>query len=286
MTGFDKRITPARPDLAAAHLKGQVEAARFAGGRLLRVAEEVIDVRPEPNPEASLDTQALFGEDVMVYEDHEGWAWGQLLRDGYVGYFPANALRPPGPAATHRVAVPRSFAWPGASIKLPVVTALPLGARLALASTQGEFGRLADGSFVLLRHLAALDAPATDFAGVAEQFLHVPYLWGGKTSLGLDCSGLVQMSLDAAGIAAPRDSDMLVAAIGQPVEITEDFAGLARGDLMFWRGHCGIMQDSATLLHANGHHMQVVSEPLQAAAARLLAKSYGAVTAIRRIAGR
>ena len=283
MTGFDKRITPARPDLAAAHLKGRVEAGCFVEGRLLRVIEEVIGVRPEPNPEASLDTQALFGEDVMVYEDHEGWAWGQLLRDGYVGYFPANALRAPGPAPTHRVAVPRSFAWPGVNIKLPVVTALPLGARLAVREMLGEFGRLADGSFVLLRHLALLDAPIHDFVSVAEQFLHVPYLWGGKTSLGLDCSGLLQVSLDAAGINAPRDSDMLLAAIGQPLEITPDHSGLVRGDLLFWRGHCGIMRDGKNLLHANGYHMQVASEPLHQASARILANSYGPVTAVKRL---
>ena len=283
MPRLDPRLTPARQDLAAEHLRGQVEAAQFVTGRRMRVIEEVIDLRSRPNPEAGVDTQALYGEEVMVYEDHEGWAWGQLLADEYVGYMPANALRAPGAAATHRVSVPRSFAYPGASMKLPVVTALPLGARVSIVETQGDFSRSADNGFIFSRHLAGVTDFAPDFVGIAELFLNVPYLWGGKTSLGLDCSGLIQIALHAAGVAMPRDSDMLQAAFGAAIEIGDDFGGLRRGDLVFWKGHCGIMRDAQTLLHANGHHMMVASEPLRGAADRILAKSYGPVTGVRRM---
>ena len=248
----------------------------------MRVIEEVIGLRREPSQEASLDTQALHGEAVMVYEDHEGWAWGQLLQDNYVGYFPANALRPPGPAPTHFVAVPRSFAWPGPSIKLPVLSALPLGARVSVLEKTGNFAKLADGSFAFSPHLAPLAKPLADFVAVAEQFLHVPYLWGGKTSQGLDCSGLAQIALQASGVAAPRDSDMLEGFFGAPLPVQPDFPSLRRGDLVFWRGHVGVMQDAERLLHANGHHMMVVSEPLSEARSRILAKSHGPVTSVRR----
>ena len=156
MPRLDPRLTPARQDLAAEHLRGQVEAAQFVTGRRMRVIEEVIDLRSRPNPEAGVDTQALYGEEVMVYEDHEGWAWGQLLADEYVGYMPANALRAPGAAATHRVSVPRSFAYPGASMKLPVVTALPLGARVSIVETQGDFSRSADNGFIVTYTLRQL----------------------------------------------------------------------------------------------------------------------------------
>ena len=283
MPRLDPRLIPARPDLAAGHLRGQVEAAQFVTGRRMRVIEEVIDLRSRPNPEAGVDTQALYGEEVMVYEDHEGWAWGQLLADQYVGYMPANALRALGAVATHRVSVPRSFAYPRASMKLPVVTALPLGARISIVETQGDFSRSADNGFIFSRHLAPVTECAPDFVGIAEMFLHVPYLWGGKTSLGLDCSGLAQIALAAAGVAMPRDSDMLQAAFGAAIEIGDDFDGLQRGDLVFWKGHCGIMRDAQTLLHANGHHMMVASEPLRGAADRILAKSYGPVTGVRRM---
>ena len=284
MKQLDPRLTPARPDLAALHLEGQVEAAHFVAGQKMRVREEVIGLRGEPSQEARLQTQALYGEDVMVYEDHEGWAWCQLLRDGYVGYCPANALGFADAAISHRVAVPRTFAWPGASIKHPILCALPLGARLSVVERRGEFGVLDSGGFVLLRHLVEINAFAPDFVAIAEQFLHVPYLWGGKTSLGLDCSGLVQICLDAAGIPAPRDSDLLEAAMGETLEIGEDPARLRRGDLVFWRGHVGFMQDAATLLHANGHHMLVVSEPLRVARDRILANSDGTMTSVRRLA--
>ncbi len=284
MTQYDLRLTPARPDLAALHLKGQVAAASFVAGRRMRVREEVIGLRGDPSPEASLQTQALYGEDVMVYEDHEGWAWCQLLRDGYVGYCPANALGSADAALTHRVAVPRSFVWPGASIKHPVLLALPLGARLSLVEKRGEFGVLAEGGFIQLKHVSQIDAFAFDFVASAEQFMHVPYLWGGKTSMGLDCSGLVQVSLDAAGLYAPRDSDMLETALGEPLAVGDDLAGLQRGDLVFWRGHVGIMQDGERVLHANGHHMMVASEPLREARDRILAKSYGPITSFRRLA--
>ncbi|MDJ1157609.1 NlpC/P60 family protein [Chelatococcus sp. SYSU_G07232] len=282
-TTLDRRLTAARSDLAAEALRGLVDAPRYAQGFLRRVVDPVADLRREPRPDAPLDTQALAGEAVTVYDEHEGWAWGQLAGDGYVGYLPAAALGPADPAPTHRVTVQRTFVYPGPSIKLPPLAAVSVNSGFAVARTEGDFAVLATGGFVYAAHLSPLDTEAPDFVAVAERFLGVPYLWGGKTSLGIDCSGLVQVALAAAGIAAPRDSDMQEAGLGRPMDIAPDLAGLKRGDLVFWKSHVGIMLDAVRLLHANGHHMLVVAEPLAEAATRILARNGGPITSVRRL---
>lgn len=275
---LDRRVTAARPDLAAAALAGRVDAARFVEGVRRRVVASVAPMRRAPADSAALDTEALYGEDVVVYEEQAGWAWAQLERDGYVGFLPTAALGAPE-AADHRLAVPRSFAYPGPSIKLPPVMALPLGARFRIVVREGDFGVTSEGWHVYAAHLAPLAAKAPDFVAVAESFLNAPYLWGGRTWLGIDCSGLIQTALREAGIEAPRDSDMQEAALGAPVAFDATLAGLERGDLVFWKGHVGVMRDPQTLLHANGAAMRVTSEPLRAARER----TSGPVTSIRRL---
>ncbi len=213
MRGFDPRLTPARPDLAAKALEGKVEAARYAEGRLYEVIEPQAPLRTAPAPDAALATEALKGERVTIYDTNaEGWAWGQLVADGYVGWLPANALVPPGPEPTHKVIAIRTLAFPGPSIKLPPLEALPLGASVAVARMDGRMAVTRSGAWVPASHLAPLESREDDFVGVAERFIGVPYLWGGKTALGLDCSGLVQVALTACGISCPRDSDMQEAA--------------------------------------------------------------------------
>jgi cell wall-associated NlpC family hydrolase len=277
---FDPRLTPARPDLAAAHLAGQVQAARFVEGTGFEVFDSLAPVRRSPAPDAALETEALKGERVTIYdEDGEGWGWGQLQSDGYVGWLPMNALRAPGAPPTHKVAALRTILFPGRSIKAQPVEGLPLGCRLAVTGVDGELARLASGGFVPARHLAPLDAAAPDFVAVAERFIGVPYLWGGKTSLGIDCSGLVQVALTACGIACPRDSDMQ-RALGTAVE-QSDLAGLRRGDLVFWNGHVAVMRDAHTLLHANAFHMAVAAEPVREAVARISAAGSEVVTVKR-----
>jgi hypothetical protein len=283
MTDFDPRLTPARPDLAAAYLRGQVAADAYIDGRALQVCVGTADLRHAPAPDAPLDTQALFGEKVMLYEDHEGWGWVQLARDGYVGYISMAALAEGQIKPTHQVTVNRSFVYPGPDLKFSARDALPLGASVRGGATQGGFAQIGDAAFVFANHLLAREGSQTDFVAVAEKLLHAPYLWGGKTSLGIDCSGLVQISLDAAGIDAPRDTDLQEQALGLPIAVDPDLAGLRRGDLVFWRGHVGIMRDETTLLHANAHHMLVASEPLRVARDRTLAKTSQPISAIKRL---
>jgi hypothetical protein len=282
LSPFDRRLTPARADLAAAHLKGLVEAERFAEGRLMHVIAEVLDLRPRADPDAAIDTQALYGEEVMLYDDEEGWGWVQLQRDQYVGYLPMQALAEGANAATHRLNVNRSFIYPGANMKLPVMGALPLNAALHVVASEGDFLRLARGGFVFAAHAAPFNTCESDFVTVAERLLNVPYLWGGKSAAGIDCSGLVQISLAAAGRAAPRDTDLQEKHLGTPLAFDDSLPGLQRGDIVFWKGHVGIMRDAHELLHANAHHMQVASEPLAEAVARIKAKG-AAITSIKRL---
>ncbi|MGH6829736.1 MAG: NlpC/P60 family protein [Methylocella sp.] len=284
MKKYDPRLTPARPDLAAAQLRGKVEAADYVEGRALRVCVSTADLRNAPAPDAPLDTQALIGEEVTLYEDHEGWGWVQLARDGYVGYMSMAALADAQIKPTHRVTVNRSFVYPGPDLKLSARDALPLGASVCVRATKGGFAQIDDAAFVFAGHLLPSGESQKDFVAVAERLLHAPYLWGGKTSLGIDCSGLVQISLDAAGIDAPRDTDLQEQALGLPIAVDTDLAGLQRGDLVFWRGHVGIMRDETTLLHANAHHMLVASEPLRMVRDRNLAKTSQPISAIKRLA--
>ena len=276
---FDPRITPARPDLAAKHLEGKVAAARFVEGQEREVIDAQAPVRRAPRPDAEQMTEALMGERVTVYElDDDGWAWGQLEADGYVGYMPASALIAPRAAPTHRVAALRTLAFPGPSIKLPPVATPPLGARLSVLREQERFA-VATVGYVPAGHLAPRDRAETDFVAVAERFLGTPYLWGGKTNLGLDCSALVQVALNACGIACPRDSDMQERAVGA---LVTSLSTLERGDLVFWRGHVAIVHDASTLLHANAFAMAVTIEPITAALARIRAAGSD-VTSVRRL---
>lgn len=280
---YDRRVTPFRPDLADERLRGRVEAERFCAGSTLRVVAPAAPVRRHPSPDAPLDTEALMGEAVTVYDEQEGFAWGQLHGDGYVGYLPAAALAAPGPAPTHRVGVLRTFRYPGPNLKLPPEDFVSLNARVAVVARDGDFAHLDVGGYLYAPHLAALESREPDFVAVAERFLHTPYLWGGRTSLGLDCSGLVQTVLQAAGMNAPRDSDMQEDELGEAVALGRNLSGLRRGDFVFWKAHVGIMLDAVRLLHANGHHMTTTIEPLALAEARIRGKTGGSITAVKRL---
>jgi len=263
----DPRLTPAREDLAAKHLEGLVKAKRFVAGESFEIVEPIAPVRERPSSDATLLTEALKGERVTIYDrDAEGWAWGQLDGDGYVGWLPDRALARPADTPTHRIVAIRTFAFPGPSIKLPPRETLMLGALINVVRDDADFAVTREGFHVPRRHVAGIGDTEADFVGVAERFVGTPYLWGGKSSLGIDCSGLVQLSLQAAGLACPRDSDMQLDALGRPLDAAD---APQRGDLLFWKGHVAIARDADTIVHANAFHMSTVIEDRRAALTRI-----------------
>jgi cell wall-associated NlpC family hydrolase len=272
---IDRRRTPARPDLAAAHLKDQVAAERYAEATPLAVSVPLAPLTAQPDGEARLENQLLYGEPFAAYETAGGWAWGQAERDGYVGYVPHACLLLAGPARTHRVAQPMTLVYPAPVLKTRPIGWLSYGALVRIEGVETGFDALSTGGFVPAPHLAPRDALAEDWVTEAERFLGAPYLWGGRAATGLDCSALVQLALHAAGRDCPRDSDMQAAELGHTLA---PGTTPARGDLMFWKGHVGIMLDQARMLHANGHHVAVSIEPLNTAIARILSAGEGPVT--------
>ena len=270
----DRRVTPARPDLAAAHLKGAVDAPRFAEGEKFSVAVGRTSLKMRPAEDAAQDSELLFGESFTIYDRTKGWAWGQAAGDLYVGYVRADSLDDPM-ASSLRVSTLMAPVFPAADLKTPVRDMLPMNAVVPVLGRDGDYVNIGRG-FVHQRHLT-LEAEK-DFVSIAERFVGAPYVWGGKTVAGLDCSGLIQTALQAVGKAAPRDTDMMEKALGDAVPLS----AVRRGDLVFWKGHMGVMLDEARLLHANAFHMAVAIEPLSEAVARI-EKAAGPVTAIKRL---
>jgi cell wall-associated NlpC family hydrolase len=278
----DPRLTAARGDLAAKYLEGKVEATRFVTGEEFEIADAIAPLRRASSSDAELMTQALKGERVTVYDrNSEGWAWGQLNSDGYVGWLPDGAFSKPTGPPTHKVTALLTFAFPGPSIKLPPVETLAMGASLIVLRQQGSFAVTREGWYLPRQHLDPIDHRAPDFVAIAERFVGAPYLWGGKSSLGIDCSGLVQVSLTAAGTGCPRDSDMQQDGLGRELN-PQEAKTLRRGDLIFWKGHVAIARDADTILHANAHHMMTAIERTQDVFARSKAAG-NEVTAIKRL---
>jgi cell wall-associated NlpC family hydrolase len=264
----DPRRHAYREDLAAESLRDHVKAPRYVTGEARQLEVPVLPLRRQPRFDAILDTEALFGETLTVLDEREGWAWVQLARDGYVGYMPSEGLSAALRTPTHKVAALRTYVYPEPDFKRPPLALLSMNALLSAAAIEGKFLMLESGGFVVAAHTRRVDETAADPVSVGLSFVGTPYLWGGRTSLGLDCSGLVQLANEAAGVPCPRDADMQAAELGHPLAPN---SALARGDLVFWDGHVGIMTSAADVLHASAEHMAVVIEPLAEAKARIAA---------------
>jgi hypothetical protein len=281
MIQLDPRLHAFREDLAAASLQERVRAPRYAEGELRQVAAPTASIRTAPRFDAPLATEALSGEVLTAYEFREGWAWVQLHEDGYVGYTPVDCLSAMVEENTHRVSARLTYLYPAPDIKRPPITKLSFSCTVQpLGRPEGRFAELSRGGFIFLDHLVGIRERARDFVRVAERFVGVPYLWGGKTALGIDCSGLVQIALQAAGVACFRDSDMQMEKAGEPLD-PKNLEAIQRGDLLFWKGHVAIAQSADWMIHASGLHMEVVVEPLRRALERI-AESHGPLLAILR----
>ena len=271
----DPRVTPANGRVADIALRGVIAADRYVKPSPVRIARPVADLCDRPGGKRL--RQLLLGHEVRVYEDRDGWSF-LMGEDGYVGYVASSALGIRG-VPTHRVASFATHVYSAADMKSPVRMALPFGARVTAQAIRGTMIETPDG-FVPRGHLRRLDRPFDDPVGVAEIHLRVPYLWGGNSTRGIDCSGLVQAAFTACGIECPGDSDMQRNGLGAALD---DHARLRRGDLVFWTGHVGLMQDEGFLLHANAHAMATTTEPLAVAMRRIEKAGGGRVLVRRRV---
>ena len=266
---LDPRRNAFRADLAAKSLEGQIAAPRYATGEPAFVVRASVPLRKAPEPSLCFETEALFGENLTIYDEAAGWAWVQLARDGYVGYVPSDALHRGTASPTHKIQTLGTFLYGRPDIKSPPMMHVPMNALVTARGGDQNFLELDNGCFLYTRHAAPIDKNARDFVEIAERFIGVPYLWGGRTRIGLDCSGLVQTALHAAGVNAPRDTDMQQSELGEAVPVTAELENLRRGDLVFWTRHVGIMIGGVLMVHANAHHMMVSIEPLPEAAERI-----------------
>ncbi len=273
------RLTPVRSDLAALHLKDEVPAPRYSNGIVLNVCLPLSGMSDEPDATSPMTNQLMFGEAFTVYDVADGWAWGQSA-DGYVGYIPAKNLRERAPDPTHRVVTVQAHVRERPEVKVRPAGALPYGGLITVIEPGDEWSRMEGGGYVPAAQLRPIGESASDWVAEAEGFRGTPYLWGGRSHGGVDCSGLIQISMQLAGLECPRDTDMQEAALG---EIAPEAEPLRRGDLVFWKGHVGVMTDAETLFHANAHHMAAAYEPLADAKARIAASGGGAPSSIKRL---
>lgn len=274
----DPRVTPLRDGIASSALEGLVRAEVYLDPKTMSCAVPAAGIHRAPDAGSEQMDQLLFGEGFEVIEEEGGFFWGQARRDGYVGFVAAAALARPAPEPTHWIAAIRTYAFAAPSIKARALGPYSLNALVAVEAQEGRLCRAASAGWIAAEHLAPIGVFETDLAAVAERFLGAPYLWGGRESLGLDCSGLVQQALFACGLPCPRDTDQQ-ANLGRAIGRKE----FGRGDLVFWEGHVAIGLDETRIVHANGHHMMVAIEPLETAVARIEAAGVGAPTAYRRI---
>jgi len=273
----DRRLTPANGRVAAARLQGIVEAERFVEGEKRRVTAAVADLCRAPG--GARDRQVLMGEVVTVLEDHEAWSFVQAAKDGYVGYV-HSAVLGDGPEPTHWVAVPAGHIYSEPDMKSPEAGELVFGDMVTCVSHQPRFHETAEGGYIPKPHLWPIDKRFTDPVTVAQMHFGAPYLWGGNSIRGIDCSGLVQAAFVACGRDCPGDSDMQQEALGVAFG---DNVALQRGDLLFWKGHVGMMVDGETMIHANAFHMAVAYEPVEKAIRRIEAQGDGPVTSRKRV---
>jgi cell wall-associated NlpC family hydrolase len=283
---LDKRLNVFRPDLADETLCGQIEADRFVAGTPMRINDPVVDVRAEPRGDAEMTTQFLYGDDVLVFEDDNGWCWAQNERDGYVGYVVDTTLDRRLNEPTHVVVAPRTFVYVGSDLRYPRTKSLSMGSLVTITGGQERrgtlYGMLPSGEAVIAKHLVPIDEVTQDHVAVAESLMHTPYLWGGVSGFGIDCSGLVQLSLLMTGQGVLRDTDLQAGSVGNLIEPDSHYDNLKRGDFVFWKGHVGMMASHSTLIHASGHTMSVTLEPLRDAIERI-SYLYGKPTAVRRL---
>jgi hypothetical protein len=266
----DRRLTPANGRVAASYLKGQVKADRFVEGKLRQVVVKVTNIWADQS-RSSMDRQLVFGEQFLVLDIVDDVAFGQASRDGYVGYVATSDLGA-ATAPNYAVCARSSHLYSEPDMKSPPVMAVSFASALEVIKTHPEFLETADGQFVVRGHCRRLNEPMADTAGVAELYLGTPYLWGGNSCDGLDCSGLVQAALLACGVECPADSGQQRDTVGR---LLGDNEPVESADLLFWKGHVAMALDRDRLIHATAYHMAVVVEGINEVTDRIAGQGFG-----------
>lgn len=273
----DRRLTPVNARVAHLSMKGRVTGKEFVSGEWARISAPIADLLSAP--EGRRERQVLMGERFLVLERRDGFGFVQAEKDGYCGYLPLTTLGDDR-MATHWVAAPATHLYAGPDIKERDHAALSQGARLTIAAEHARFFETDGGMFVPRRHLRPVGDWLDDPALVAESYLGTPYLWGGNSRTGIDCSGLVQGALLACGLPCPGDSDLQLAQLGRELP---PGSACRRGDLLFWQGHVAMAVDARRMIHANAFNMAVTYEDIDAATARIVAQGEGPVLAVKRL---
>jgi hypothetical protein len=285
---LDPRVHPYRDDIAADFLEGRIEAKNFVAGKPCRLGAAFAPVMskpviPQSTPGELQASELLFGEEFTVFEDSAGWSWGQCGHDRYVGYVRTKDLFGNLPEPTHWISAVRSLVFPDNKGEYPATMSLSMTAKVAVESVDGDFAKLVSGGWMVAGHLVALDESRPDFVALAQMFARVPYLWGGRGGLGIDCSGLIQVPLAATGVSVPRDSDQQADAIGEDIPIPDDLSQLRPGDIVYFPGHVGIHLGAGALLHASSHDMMVTTHSLSDVIDRMQDRHGKGVTRVRRL---
>ncbi|ATF16765.1 Cell wall-associated hydrolase (invasion-associated protein) [Phaeobacter gallaeciensis] len=279
---MDPRRTPANDRVIAAHLALDPDGRQIVEGQPAQICLPVVNLLRRPD--GPRDRQLLLGAEVTIYDAHDGWAFVQAAADRYVGYVPAFSLEQPTDPVTHQVCTAATHAYSAADMKSADLCSLSHGSRLRVSSLGSKFAETNHG-YVPLHHLRPISQPDRDPVAVAQLFLGTPYLWGGNSRWGIDCSGLVQAAMLACGVACPGDSNQQERELGDniPLGNTAVPSDLRRGDLLFWKGHVALMQDPETMIHANAYHMAVALEPVADAVERIMSQGDGPITSHRRV---
>ncbi len=273
LESLDRRLNVFSPALAESGLRGKVEAEQFLDGKPAQVRVAFTELRAKPDSSAPIDTQLMFGETVRVFDTANGYSLVKADRDRYVGWLEEGTISHKICEPTHLVCVPRTFFYPEPDLKLPHKGMRSMGSAVRVVDQVEKRGTryalLETGEAVVERHVRLVGHHADDYVAVAEQLIHTPYLWAGTTAFGIDCSGFVKLAMLMCGKLVLRDSDMQAATLGDEIDPGKTYENLRRGDLVFWRGHVAIVRDENSLIHANGHTMNVAIEPLDEAFSRI-----------------